>query len=120
MAKLPQIAIKQLETFVNMVKSDPSILSDPALSFFKEFVESYGGKVPEFKPKPSSEGSSPSEESAQKPTGGTTGSSEESAADEGIESEESDVELDTSGVIEGESSFTCFISWVLLQYNFIG
>lgn len=100
MAKLPQAAVKQLQAFVNMVKADPSILSDPDLSFFKEFLESYGGKVPEFKPKPSSEGSSPSEESAQKPTGGTTGSSEESAADEGIESEESDIELDTSGVIE--------------------
>lgn len=102
MAKLPQVALKQLETFVNMVKADPSVLGDPELLFFKEFIESYGGKVPEFKQKPSSEGSSPTEESEKKPTGGATGSSEESAADEGIESEESDIELDTSGVIEGK------------------
>ena len=47
-------------------------------------------------------------ESAQKPAGGTTGSSEESAADEGIESEESDIELDTTGVIERESSVKTF------------
>lgn len=100
MAKLPKAAVKQLEVFVDMVKADPSVLGDPDLAFFKEFIESYGGRVPEFTPKPLSEGSSPSEESEQKPAGGNTGGSEESAADEGIESEESDVELDTSGVIE--------------------
>ncbi|KAK9071762.1 hypothetical protein SSX86_008191 [Deinandra increscens subsp. villosa] len=38
--------IQQLEQFVNKCNSDPSILNDPSLSFFRTYIESLGGKVP--------------------------------------------------------------------------
>ncbi|XP_073315263.1 FAM10 family protein At4g22670 [Primulina huaijiensis] len=38
--------INQLKQFVELCKSTPSILADPSLSFFRDYIESLGGKVP--------------------------------------------------------------------------
>ncbi|CAA2995305.1 FAM10 family At4g22670-like [Olea europaea subsp. europaea] len=38
--------VTQLKQFVDQCKADPSILSDPFFSFFREYVESLGGKIP--------------------------------------------------------------------------
>lgn len=88
-AALPKEAIAQLKLFIHMVKSKPELLHTPDLKFFKDFIESFGGRVPEAPaPKPSS-----------KPSGEAHPESKpEPAADE-PESEESDIELDNSGVV---------------------
>lgn len=33
--------LKQLKQFVELCKLDPSILSDPSLSFFRDYIERY-------------------------------------------------------------------------------
>ncbi|KAK4260455.1 hypothetical protein QN277_003563 [Acacia crassicarpa] len=38
--------IRQLETFIEQCKSNPSILSDPSLSFFRDYLESLGARLP--------------------------------------------------------------------------
>ncbi|KZV37262.1 hypothetical protein F511_14666 [Dorcoceras hygrometricum] len=38
--------INQLKQFVELCKSKPSVLADPSLEFFREYIESLGGKVP--------------------------------------------------------------------------
>ncbi|KAK6138653.1 hypothetical protein DH2020_027610 [Rehmannia glutinosa] len=39
-------SLKQLKEFVEQCKSNPSILSYPSLSFFRDYIESLGGKIP--------------------------------------------------------------------------
>lgn len=41
-----QAAIESLKVFINICKNTPDILHFPALSFFKEFIESFGGVIP--------------------------------------------------------------------------
>ncbi|KAH7514109.1 FAM10 family protein At4g22670 [Ziziphus jujuba] len=38
--------LNQLRHFVEQCKADPSILSDPSLSFFRDYLESLGAKLP--------------------------------------------------------------------------
>ncbi|GMH26629.1 hypothetical protein Nepgr_028472 [Nepenthes gracilis] len=38
--------VNQLKQFINQCKSSPSILSDPSLSFFRDYLESLGAKLP--------------------------------------------------------------------------
>ncbi|KAF7810145.1 FAM10 family protein [Senna tora] len=38
--------LNQLKHFIEQCKSNPSILSDPTLSFFREYLESLGAKLP--------------------------------------------------------------------------
>ncbi|KAJ0601457.1 putative hsp70-interacting protein [Helianthus annuus] len=38
--------LEQLKLFISRCKSDPSILSDPYLSFFRDYLESLGAKLP--------------------------------------------------------------------------
>eukprot|EP00039_Didymoeca_costata_P031456 m.34849 g.34849 ORF g.34849 m.34849 type:complete len:436 (-) comp8789_c1_seq1:805-2112(-) len=65
-------AIDKLRAFIDMCKSNPVILHTPQLSFFKEYIESLGGKVPEppkqeeKKPDPPAEEQPPAEEKAEK------------------------------------------------------
>nr|GEV17292.1 hypothetical protein [Tanacetum cinerariifolium] len=40
------VKLQQLKQFINTCKSDPSILSDPSLSFFCDYLESIGAKLP--------------------------------------------------------------------------
>ncbi|CAO2819776.1 unnamed protein product [Amaranthus hypochondriacus] len=43
---MEQSKLKQLKQFVELCKSDPSVLSDPSFSFFRDYIESLGGKLP--------------------------------------------------------------------------
>lgn len=86
MSGLTPDAINKLQLFLGAVKKNPDIFYLPELKFFKDFVESYGGTIP-----PRSANSDPPR--TQKPTE----TPEPSAPEE--ESEESDLELDNTGVI---------------------
>ena len=44
--KMDKSKIDQLCAFVEVVKANPDILHSDELSFFKEFIESFGGKIP--------------------------------------------------------------------------
>ncbi|XP_075234889.1 putative protein FAM10A4 [Lycorma delicatula] len=95
--EIPPEALAQLKIFITLCKQNPQILYSPQLAFFKEFVESLGGKIPSSpktshaSAKPAADGESLKNESS-KPTG-----------EPEIDSEESDVELDTTGVIEPDT-----------------
>lgn len=97
---LPAQAVMQLKMFISLVKANPDILHNPSLSFFKDFIESFGGKIPspskDFKNQPPPTSSSASSGDAKK--------SEETPVEP--ESEESDLELDNSGVIENPDVVT--------------
>lgn len=78
--------LDKLKSFVSMCRKNPSILNAPQLSFVKEFVEELGGKIP-----------SP-------PSRGTTGAKTDNEPSKPEvqsepESEDSDIELDMTGVI---------------------
>ncbi|KAG5868809.1 hypothetical protein JTB14_026127 [Gonioctena quinquepunctata] len=82
-------ALDKLKQFVEVCKSNPDILHIPDLKFFKDYIESFGNKVPG-SPKMSSE---PKAEPKEKPAAET--------AEEMIESDpESELELDTTGCVE--------------------
>ncbi|KAF7138303.1 hypothetical protein RHSIM_Rhsim07G0048300 [Rhododendron simsii] len=38
--------LNHLKQFVEQCKSEPSILADPSLSFFRDYLESFGFKLP--------------------------------------------------------------------------
>ena len=44
--KMDKSKIDQLRAFVEVVKANPDILRSDELSFFQEFIESFGGKIP--------------------------------------------------------------------------
>lgn len=70
---------------------DPSLLYDPKLSFIKDLIEHYGGKIPEAKTNDSSDTKMGFESKPAEPQAESEPVSEES--------EESDLELDMTGVI---------------------
>lgn len=82
---------QELKTFAQQCMNDASLLHDPKLSFIKDLIEHYGGKVPEAK---ASDSSNIKTEFESKPTQPQSESEPESE-----ESEESDLELDMTGVI---------------------
>ncbi|XP_050376857.1 FAM10 family protein At4g22670 isoform X2 [Argentina anserina] len=43
---MDEAKLKQLKHFVEQCKSDPSILADPSLSFFRDYLQSLGATVP--------------------------------------------------------------------------
>ena len=95
--------LAQLKIFVDLCMVDPTILNRPELSFIKSFVEHFGGKVPKDEPsckKPESANVSKEPEAEAEPG---PESEPETAAEPGAESEESDLELDTSDVIEPDT-----------------
>lgn len=85
---LTEKVTEQLKTFTRQCINDSSLLHDPKLSFIKELIEHYGGKIPEVKAndcgydkcKCKSEPAEPQSESES-------------------ETEESDLKLDMTGVI---------------------
>jgi suppressor of tumorigenicity protein 13 len=85
MSGLPKEALDQLKAFVTLVKTKPDVLHTPELLFFKEFLESFGCKVPGA--------------TAHNKTPKATPEPTPAPADP--ESEESDIELDNTGVIGG-------------------
>lgn len=80
-----------IKSFLQIIKSKPEILHRPEISFFKEFLQSFGAIIPP----PTSKTEKPDEPktSAQKPENVATSDSDSE------EIEESDVELDNTGVI---------------------
>uniref|UniRef100_A0A1B6DCL6 STI1 domain-containing protein n=1 Tax=Clastoptera arizonana TaxID=38151 RepID=A0A1B6DCL6_9HEMI len=92
MASFPKEALTQLKAFLEVVKVNPTILDTPDLHFFKEFIEFFGGKLPEAKPSPSRE--KPNEFKNSQPN--------EVPQPPNVveESDESDIELDNDGVVE--------------------
>ena len=46
MSALPKAQVEQLKLFVQMLKSKPDILHDPALDFLRDFIVSMGGTIP--------------------------------------------------------------------------
>ncbi|KAK8584404.1 hypothetical protein V6N13_109801 [Hibiscus sabdariffa] len=38
--------LSELKNFIKLCKSDPSLLSDPSLSFFRDYLQSLGAKIP--------------------------------------------------------------------------
>ncbi|GAA0162048.1 hypothetical protein LIER_18232 [Lithospermum erythrorhizon] len=88
--------LNQLKAFVEQCQTNPSILDDPSLSFFRDYIQSLGGKIPS-----ASHGSKPYvvEESDDEveDTPSQTHTAEEEEEPEIVES---DMELDESGVVE--------------------
>lgn len=80
-----------LKTFVQQCMNDPSFLHDPKLSFIKELIEHYGGKIPEAKANGSSDTKTEFKSKPAEPQFEPELKNEES--------EESDLELDMTGVI---------------------
>ncbi|XP_019160548.1 PREDICTED: FAM10 family protein At4g22670 isoform X2 [Ipomoea nil] len=98
--------LNQLKQFVEQCKSDPSVLSDPSLAFFRDYIESIGGKLPpsaykpgEYKAKSHVVEESDEEMGDSGSEAHPTGTTEE----EEPEIVESDIELDESGVVEPDN-----------------
>ncbi len=97
--KLPDKQLTELRAFVSLVKTQPSILSQPELQFFKDYIESVGGVIPAAEPPkscPRDHGHGHKEEEKSKPP--------PQQHDEEPDIIESDIELDNTGVI-GKFSF---------------
>ena len=75
----------QLRSFIELCNKQPSIINNPELSFFKNFIEKLGGKVPK-----SDKDDEDTSESFDRESRFETPDPE---------SEESDLELDMTGVI---------------------
>jgi suppressor of tumorigenicity protein 13 len=92
---LPNSAIEQLKGFILLCRTKPEILHKPELKFFRDFLETFGARIP--MPPAGEAKEAPSKEDTSKPTEDTN-----METDDGGEasSEESDVELDMDGVLE--------------------
>ena len=89
--KIQEKQLTELRAFVTLLKSQPSMLLLPELQFFRDFIETLGGKIPSADiPKAEIPKSCPAHESNK---------SSKPAEDEEPEIVESDVELDQTGVI---------------------
>ncbi|KAM7539829.1 hypothetical protein Aperf_G00000039059 [Anoplocephala perfoliata] len=86
---LPSKLVDEAKEFVTILRSQPELLHAPELKFLRDYLESLGAKIP---PPKSSHESTPKPETVH-----------EEEEPETPESEESDVELDMTGVIEEES-----------------
>jgi suppressor of tumorigenicity protein 13 len=97
MSKTPFTAahISQLSGFINLCKDDPKILHNPELAFFKNYIESLGGKIPATLPETDFE--SPEADIPEPRKAKESEAKPEPAVE--VESEESDIELDNSGII---------------------
>ncbi|XP_060528457.1 hsc70-interacting protein-like [Cylas formicarius] len=79
-------SLEKLKQFLTFVKAQPALLNLPQLGFFKSFIESFGGKVPEAKMQPEFKADS---------------APDLKDSDEAFESDaESELELDMDGCVE--------------------
>ena len=94
MSKIPftKEHLVQLSGFIDLCKNDPKILLHPDLAFFKNYIESLGGKIPA---PAGCESDSPKHE----PKKEEPKPQPEAEPELEVESEESDIELDNTGVI---------------------
>lgn len=88
--------LNQLKQFVDMCKSNPSVLADPSLAFFRDYLESLGAEVPPSANKPGESKSKShvveeSDEDMEETEAGHVEVEEEEEEDEIIES---DIELE--------------------------
>ncbi|XP_002282720.2 TPR repeat-containing thioredoxin TDX [Vitis vinifera] len=90
--------ISELKQFVNSVKSDPSILYNPSLSFFKSYLQSLGARIPE---KPDKCGCGTSDHGEHVDAKKTNLCSEDDKFEDDIV--ESDIELDDTDVVEPDN-----------------
>lgn len=82
--KLDKDSLEKLKSFVDICRKQPEILHQPELAFFRKFVESLGGTIPEAPRKPTQ----------------TQAQTEPTTTPEMADSEpESDLELDNEGCI---------------------
>ncbi|KAH6824900.1 tetraticopeptide domain-containing thioredoxin [Perilla frutescens var. hirtella] len=93
--------VNHLKQFIAQCKADPSILSDPSLSFFRDYIESLGGEIP------SSEGASKAKSHVAHESDEDMDDIEEETQplqeEEEPEIVESDIELDDCDVVEPDS-----------------
>lgn len=82
---LDKESLDKLKFFVDLCRTQPEILHQPEIKFFRDYIESLGGQIPEKKTMPSTTPEVP----------------QEPERNEDIESEpESDLEIDNEGCIE--------------------
>ena len=96
--------LKQLQAFVELCKANPSILHLNEFKFFKDYIESLGGRVPAGATGPKSA------PSASKPEPKVF----EPEPEPEVESEESEVELDNEGVIGSTLHSTKYMTNLIL------
>ncbi|KAH6787681.1 tetraticopeptide domain-containing thioredoxin [Perilla frutescens var. hirtella] len=93
--------VNHLKQFIAQCKADPSILSDPSLSFFRDYIESLGGEIP------SSKGASKAKSHVAHESDEDMDDIEEETQplqeEEEPEIVESDIELDDCDVVEPDS-----------------
>jgi len=92
-ASLPKAALDQLKGFITLCKAKPEVLHNPDLSFFSDYLLSMGASLPA-KPE------EPKHRAPMDPPPKAAAKEEEME----VESEESDVELDMTGVIDKPDS----------------
>lgn len=103
---------QQMKVFARQCMDEPSLLHDPKLSFIKELIEHYGGKVPE-------------DNKSNDPSGDKCGAESKfeepqpkAEPEPESESEESDPELDTTGVIGLYTNFhVCLPTFNTIPHN---
>ncbi|KAM9667169.1 LOW QUALITY PROTEIN: hsc70-interacting protein-like [Trichechus inunguis] len=88
--------VSELRAFVKMCKQDPSVLHMEEIRFLREWVESMGGKIPPATYKTKSEENIKEEKTDSKKP-------EENVKTDEPSSEESDLEIDSEGVIEPDT-----------------
>ncbi|XP_043695685.1 TPR repeat-containing thioredoxin TDX [Telopea speciosissima] len=83
--------VAELKLFVNKLKSNPSIINDPSLGFFKSYLQSLGAQIPQ------GPETDESDDESSNP--------EEHADPDSLEDEfmESDIELDNADVLEPDN-----------------
>lgn len=86
--------VAELKLFVDQCKSNPSVLQNPSLSFFKSYLQSLGARVPP-DPKPDKGMAEPEQHSDDKKPNFSN--------EEDVDIVESDVELDNTGVVEPDN-----------------
>ncbi|KAG6399238.1 hypothetical protein SASPL_140714 [Salvia splendens] len=93
--------VKQLKQFIEQCKANPSILSDPSLSFFRDYVESLGGEIPSSAR--ASEAKSHVAHDSDEDMDNTEYERQPPQEEEEPEIVESDIELDDSDVVEPDN-----------------
>lgn len=96
--KFPEKQLSELQSFVSLIASRPSILNQSELAFFKIFLESWGAKIPASE-ETSSKPSAPPPSSSSCPFGSKSGGPADMEVDDLVES---DIDLDDTGVIGNE------------------
>lgn len=86
---IDQDSLAKLKAFIDICDAKPELLRNPELSFFKNYIESLGGKIPETKM------SAPEEKVSPEPTETPSEPIEEIESDP-----ESVLEFDTTGCVE--------------------